>query len=58
MMENTVATVTEIINNVGFPIFVCCCLGWYIVKIEGKQSEALTKLTEAVNRLLELLDKR
>lgn len=57
-MENTVETVTQLINNLGFPIAVCGCLFWYIVKIEGKQSEALTKLTEAVNRLLDLLDKR
>lgn len=57
-MEINPEAITTFINNVGFPIAVCGCLMWYIVKIESKQSEALTKLTDAVNRLLDLLDKR
>lgn len=47
--------IITLINTVGFPIFVCCALGWYIYKTEDKQTEALTALTNAVNKLLEKL---
>lgn len=42
----------SLIGSLGFPIFACCALGWYIYKTEDKQTEALTKLTEAINELL------
>lgn len=51
----TVRDFVEIINQTAFPIFVSCALGFYIYKIEGKQTEVLTKLSEAVNKLLEKL---
>lgn len=53
--KEIVDIITQTINNVGFPIAVAGCLFWYIIKIENKQSEALTKLTEAVNKLLDRL---
>lgn len=48
----------SLINTVGFPIFVSCALGWYIVKVETKQNEALTALTSAVNMLLSKLNEK
>lgn len=52
-MESTVNIIIEVISQIGFPIFVCCALGWYIWKTENKQTEALTALTNAVNALLD-----
>lgn len=51
-MYNDIATM---IGSLGFPIFACCALGWYIYKMEDKQTEALTKLTSAVDELLNLI---
>lgn len=45
-------TITTLVGSLGFPIFGCCMLGWYIYKTENKQTEVLTKLAEAVNELL------
>lgn len=50
-MTEIVNVVTSLISSVGFPIFVCCALFWYIYKVETKQTEALTKLTEAFTAL-------
>lgn len=52
-MQETVNIIIEIISQIGFPIFVCCALGWYIWKMETKQTDALTALTNAVNALMD-----
>lgn len=44
-----VATVTEFISTLGFPIAVCLICFWYIHDISTKHKEETDKFVEALN---------
>lgn len=49
-------TVIQTINGVGFPIFMCLILVWYIKNTHEKLIEAIQSLTKAVVKLEVSLD--
>lgn len=63
-----IATITQLISSVGFPIAACFAMGWFIVwdkkcrREEAKerdksQSEMLTQLKETVEKNTEMVEK-
>ena len=59
-----VTSISDLIQNIGFPIAVCVAMFWYINKKDDEHREevaglrdSLDKNTEAVTRLLEHLEK-
>lgn len=46
----------QAITTVGFPIVVSGCLMYYIYKVECKTQEVLTKLTQSLNELKEVIE--
>ena len=57
------ATIKTFIDNMGFPIFVCLCLMWYIRGTLAKHSElmteiqrSLTAITESIKLLIQKLE--
>lgn len=57
----TVADITGIITNIGFPIAVCVICFWYIAKKDALHREETNKLAEALNNntlvMQQLVDK-
>ena len=44
----SVADIIQIISSLGFPIFACLGLGWYIVKKMDKMSDVIDNNTKAL----------
>jgi exo-beta-1,3-glucanase (GH17 family) len=44
-----VATITQVIGSLGFPIVACAAVGWYVVKIQKQNNDTITKMSEAIN---------
>lgn len=57
----TVADITGMITNIGFPIAVCVICFWYITKKDALHREEMSKLAEALNNntlvMQQLVDK-
>lgn len=47
----TVQDITTIISTVGFPIVMCLLMAYYFYKRDQTMTDALSKLTVAVNKL-------
>ena len=59
------ATIETFINTMGFPIFVCLCLMWYIRGTLAKHSELMTEIqrslsanTETIKLLVKKLEEK
>ena len=59
------ATLKNLIDTMGFPIFICLCLMWYIKGVLVKHSElmaeiqqSLTAITESIKLLIQKLQDR
>ena len=57
-------TVTTIISTLGFPIFMCVAMGWFIVRSNDTHKEEAKQMTEAIQnntlviqKLVDKLDK-
>ena len=57
-----VATIKTLIDTMGFPIFICLCLLWYIKGVLSKHSELMTEIkrslsanTESIKLLIQKL---
>lgn len=46
--------IATFIGTLGFPIFACGAMGWYIYKINEKMRETIDKNTEAINNMINL----
>ena len=60
-----VATIKTFIDTMGFPIFICLCLMWYIKGTLAKHSElmseiqrSLAAITETVKLLVQKLEEK
>ena len=58
-------TIKTFIDNVGFPIFICLCLMWYIKGTLAKHSElmieiqrSLVAITESIKLLVQKLEEK
>lgn len=40
---------TDVIQNVGFPIFMCLLLIWYMINQRKEHKEEIEKMTSAIN---------
>lgn len=53
-------SVTQIIMSIGFPIFACIAMGWYVREITNKNSEQIDKLNtqhrEEMKQVVEALN--
>ena len=47
------ATIKTFIDNMGFPIFVCLCLMWYIRGTLAKHSELMTEIQRSLTAITE-----
>lgn len=45
-MYMDVQTVLQIISTVGFPIAMCCAMGWFVVDQTNKHRDEVSKLNE------------
>ena len=59
------ATIKTFIDTMGFPIFVCLCLMWYIRGTLAKHSELMTEIqrslsanTETIKLLVKKLEEK
>ena len=59
------ATLKNLIDTMGFPIFICLCLMWYIKGTLAKHSElmaeiqqSLSVITESIKLLIQKLQDR
>ena len=43
-----VATIETFINTMGFPIFICLCLMWYIKGTLAKHSELMAEIQRSL----------
>lgn len=41
--------VTNLINSVGFPIFTCIALFWFIKDVLAKQTDLMKKFNDSIN---------
>lgn len=60
-----VATIETFINTMGFPVFICLCLMWYIKGTLAKHSELMTEIqrslaanTETIKLLVQKLEEK
>lgn len=44
-----VATVTQLVGSLGFPIVACGAVSWYVVKIQKQNNDTIAELGEALN---------
>ena len=58
-------TIKTIIDTMGFPIFICLCLMWYIKGTLAKHSELMTEIqrslaanTETIKLLVQKLEEK
>lgn len=49
------ATIETFIDTVGFPIFICLCLMWYIKGTLAKHSEIMTEIQRSLSANTESL---
>lgn len=49
--------ILEFISVVGFPIFMCCAMMWYIRDVTNKHKEETEKFTDALNKNTLVLQK-
>lgn len=47
------ATLKNLIDTMGFPIFVCLCLMWYIRGTLAKHSELMTEIQRSLSAITE-----
>ena len=47
------ATLETFINTIGFPIFICLCLMWYIKGTLAKHSELMTEIQRSLSAITE-----
>ena len=59
------ATIKTFIDTMGFPVFVCLCLMWYIKGTLAKHSELMTEIqrslaaiTETIKLLVQKLEEK
>ena len=59
------ATIKTLIDTMGFPIFICLCLMWYIKGTLAKHSELMTEIqrslaanTETIKLLVQKLEEK
>lgn len=52
-----VATITQIVSTVGFPITMCVALLWYIKELSDKHKQETEKFTVALNNNTLVLQK-
>lgn len=50
-----IATISQVIGSLGFPIVACVACGWYLVKIQSQNNDAINKMSEALNNNTEAL---
>lgn len=46
----------QIISSVGFPIFACCALGFYVYKVQTKLQEIVNENTRAIEKLIDKIE--
>lgn len=55
-----VASITQIIMSVGFPIFACCAMGYYVRETSNKHSDQIEKINsqhrEEMKQVIEALN--
>lgn len=44
-----IATITQLISGVGFPIAMCMMMGWYIMSINKQNTNDIKALETAIN---------
>lgn len=52
-----VATITQLIDSVGFPIVVCGVLFYVIYDMQKRYSAAIADITQALNRNTDVMEK-
>lgn len=52
-----VQAITQIVSTVGFPIAMCCLMGYYIKYTEDRHRAEVSELTKAVNNNTLVLQK-
>ncbi len=55
MTAETLALITQLINNNLFPIAVCLILMWYIKGVQEKEREAVEKMTSVIAENTEVM---
>lgn len=50
-----VATIETFINTMGFPIFICLCLMWYIKGTLAKHSELMAEIQRSLAAITETI---
>ena len=60
-----VEQINTLINTMGFPVFICLCLMWYIKGTLAKHSELMTEIqrslaanTETIKLLVQKLEEK
>ena len=48
-----VVTIETFIDTMGFPIFICLCLMWYIKGTLAKHSEIMTEIQRSLSAITE-----
>ena len=49
------ATIKTFIDTMGFPIFICLCLMWYIKGTLAKHSELMTEIQRSLEVITETI---
>ena len=44
-----VATITQVIGSLGFPIAACIGVSWYVVKMQKQNNDTISKMSDALN---------
>lgn len=52
-----ISAITQVVSTVGFPIAMCCLMGYYIKYTEDRHREEVSELTKAVNNNTIVLQK-
>ena len=52
-----IQAITQVVSTVGFPIAMCCLVGYYIKYTEDRHREEVSELTKAVNNNTIVLQK-
>lgn len=52
-----ITAITQVISTVGFPIAMCCLMGYYIKYTEDRHREEVSELTKAVSNNTLVLQK-
>lgn len=46
MLISEINTITQVITSVGFPIAMCCAMGWYVKYISDRHSAEIQQLNK------------